>query len=318
LVDAVETLLCREIPDKLWHYSSFLGFQGIVDSGNIFATDIRFLNDSEEFQHARRILDQIADEISFSEPTCDIVKQGFKNLIKWAFEAGPLNSTSLQVFVACFSEAEDQLGQWRGYSKSSSGVSVALDLRNIRDSRAKDGLFVFAPCIYEDEEKRILLREVAEGCLSQLRGLIKAAYAAGMKHQQVAFDMELVKKEDPDGPDREEKLDKSTMWMIYHLLRVTALMKNSAFREEKEWRLVLPALKNFRSVDPIKFRPGSISLVPYTTYSLRTTDTDRLPLGKVILGPGNHEHSVEAVSQFLRIRDIQAEVKNSIVPYRPS
>jgi Resolvase, N terminal domain len=53
-LDPVDELLRREIPGKLWHYTSVQGFHGIVSSRQIFATDVRYLNDSKEFTHARR------------------------------------------------------------------------------------------------------------------------------------------------------------------------------------------------------------------------------------------------------------------------
>src|SRR5580658_10274652 len=60
--DAVKELLNTQIPDKLWHYTSTRGFQDIVTSKKIFATDVRFLNDREEFTHARKIADEIIQE----------------------------------------------------------------------------------------------------------------------------------------------------------------------------------------------------------------------------------------------------------------
>ena len=49
----VKEWLNSPIPERLWHYTSIQGFCGITSSKNIFATDIRFLNDSSEFIHAR-------------------------------------------------------------------------------------------------------------------------------------------------------------------------------------------------------------------------------------------------------------------------
>ena len=52
---------CRPIPKKLWHYTSLAGFQGIVTTRKIFATDTRFLNDREEFSHAYKIATEVVE-----------------------------------------------------------------------------------------------------------------------------------------------------------------------------------------------------------------------------------------------------------------
>src|ERR1039457_3338216 len=44
--DPIHDWVYRPIPKKLWHYTSVQAFQGIIASGNIYATDVRFLNDT--------------------------------------------------------------------------------------------------------------------------------------------------------------------------------------------------------------------------------------------------------------------------------
>jgi hypothetical protein len=55
----IDELLNRPIPEKLWHYTSIQGFQAIVASKSMWATDLRFLNDREEFIHTRNIANKI-------------------------------------------------------------------------------------------------------------------------------------------------------------------------------------------------------------------------------------------------------------------
>jgi hypothetical protein len=52
---AVNDHISRPIPETLWHYTSFAGFQGIITSKQIWATEYRFLNDLEEFRHAKKL-----------------------------------------------------------------------------------------------------------------------------------------------------------------------------------------------------------------------------------------------------------------------
>ncbi len=107
-------------------------FQGIVESKKIFATDLRYLNDSQEFVHARELAWKLADEVLESSDSGVAVSGMFKNAMNLAFNTGPLRADRLQVMVASFSQARDQLSQWRGYSGASSGVSISFDLSTIR------------------------------------------------------------------------------------------------------------------------------------------------------------------------------------------
>jgi hypothetical protein len=132
--NSLSGLLNKPIPEKLWHYTSIQGFHGIVTSKRIFATDVRFLNDSTELIHAREIAHQLVAETDEFAANLFPARNYSKKAFELAFESGPLSADRLQVFVASFSEAEDQLSQWCGYSQGTSGVSVAFNLGAFRPS----------------------------------------------------------------------------------------------------------------------------------------------------------------------------------------
>jgi hypothetical protein len=50
-----ESLIWR-LDDLIYHYTGLRGLIGIVESGKIWATDIRFLNDTGEATYARRAI----------------------------------------------------------------------------------------------------------------------------------------------------------------------------------------------------------------------------------------------------------------------
>ncbi len=131
----IDQLLNRPIPEKLWHYTSIQGFQAIVASKSIWATDLRFLNDREEFIHTRNIANKVVAAASELDANGFLNREFLAKAVTSAFDSGPLPNS--QVFVASFSASEDQLGQWRGYSHGSSGVSLAFDLKAFRPPTAK-------------------------------------------------------------------------------------------------------------------------------------------------------------------------------------
>jgi hypothetical protein len=112
--DVVNGHVSKPIPETLWHYTSFSGFHGIVTSKAIWATEYRFLNDREEFLHAKVLADRLVDEepefIGNRFPARDTLRKS----AGIAFNTGHMHGERLRVMVASFTEEGDQLSQWRG------------------------------------------------------------------------------------------------------------------------------------------------------------------------------------------------------------
>jgi len=317
---AVSKFLATPIPERLWHYTSFAGLTGIVESNSIYATDVRFLNDTEELVHARHLLEQIAEEEKEKiDDLSPLLTNALKTDIKWLFETGPLNTNFLQVFVACFSEAKDQLSQWRGYSGKTTGVSIGFDLQKLRPSFQRN-LVVFAPCIYEDSEKQLLLREVVKELFEGTAQLMRSVYAAGASSYKPEMAPEDGFEEwfdnSPECAEAIEQNKRNRMSAAFNLLHIAALMKHSAFREEREWRLALPLLKGFNDQNiEMLFGAGISSLTPRTRQQL---PSDIAPITEVILGPGSHSCSIDAAEKYFATRNLQPRITQSNVPFRPT
>jgi hypothetical protein len=55
----------RTTPTELFHYTSYAGLLGILESGEFWATSIHCLNDSREFAHGRELAKHaLADWVS--------------------------------------------------------------------------------------------------------------------------------------------------------------------------------------------------------------------------------------------------------------
>jgi hypothetical protein len=319
--DRILELLNTPIPHKLWHYTSVQGFQQIVASKSIWATDLRFLNDREEFVHTRRV----ADEIIAGSPELD--SDGFVNRnflergVKLAFDSGPL--TSSQIFVASFSASEDQLGQWRGYSHGSVGVSLAFDLRTIRPAAELGSLVSFAPCVYGTDDKRELVLDALNHFMDEVTsGRVKAFKAAcelNPEMRTAESKEQVVLEYFRDHPEEKPLLQEfaaATLKTRVDLMRIVALLKDRSFAEENEWRLVLPTLINEQTPakNPPQFRVGKTTLIPYIAHPF--SPPNPLPLVDIVLGPGADENSVFAAERFLKSQGLNLKARLSKVPYR--
>jgi Protein of unknown function (DUF2971) len=319
----IDELLKRTIPEKLWHYTSIQGFQGIVASKSVWATDLRFLNDREEFIHARNIANKIVSATAELDANGFLSREFLAKAVTLAFDSGPLANS--QVFVASFSAAEDQLGQWRAYSHGSSGVSLAFDLKAFRPPADTGTLVSFAPCVYDLVEKEELVLHALHHFREEVGGYRERAFKAACDlnpEKRMSKDKEQVVKEfleaNPSKKAPSEDFQAAVIKTRIDCLRIAALLKHSSFEEESEWRLVFPTLMD-RAIpmnNPPRFRAEKTTLIPYIAHPFSAVGP--LPLVDIILGPGSDENSVFAARRFLKSQDLNLEPRLSKVPYRAS
>lgn len=316
--EVVRQYVAVPIPEKLWHYTSYGAFEKILTSKAIWATDYRFLNDREEFNHCKKLAFELAQqEPEFIEqqlPARDFLIKG----LEVAFNSGPLEESRLRIMVASFSEHGDQLSQWRGYAGLSTGVSIGLDLRGLRPPEHVDTYVVFAPCVYTAGEKRALLKAIFEryyatigkhwnAVIADAKG--KLGLSQGEGHKIVsARNVELGKI-----------VSQSQIDLQADLLRVGPLMKDESFYEEKEWRLVLPSeMIRMPTRHKIEFRAVRDALVPYIAYPLLLERQEGPILcTDLILGPGSHPNAEVGVNLLFNSQMIPTRARASAVPYRP-
>jgi Protein of unknown function (DUF2971) len=271
----IAELLNAPIPEKLWHYTSIQGFRDIVLSKAMWATDVRFLNDREEFMHAGRIAREILEKTSELDTLGFVNRDFVAKAVELGFESGPM--AHAQFFVACFSASEDQLGQWRGYSHGTSSVSLAFALRNARPPGDSGSLVVFAPCVYDSADKEDLLLDALHHVRDEISGYRERIFKRACQRDPTkcgAANKESVVSEylkaNPTEQEPEEHFSNAALKTRADCFKLAGLLKNSSFKEEKEWRLVLPTLPEHSAPmkNPPQFRVAKNALVPYVPHPL--------------------------------------------------
>lgn len=331
--DPVHDWVNQRIPEKLWHYTSVQGFQGIIGSGSIYATDVRFLNDTEEFVHAQKV----ADELVENTPELGDLQFPLRASLKWAVEtifgSDFLNPNSAQIFVASFTDSEDDLSQWRGYSYGTYGVSISFDLRVFRPPVDSDSAVTLAPCIYDDGEKMKFIRhalhyfvhesqtwwvDAVREFLRNVSGEAKPSF-----DQIAAFTNKVF-----GSAEFKAQLRVGLIEARKRIFRLAGLLKHRAFHHEREWRLVLPISPDRDKTNllhPIRFRSTNAELVPYIAFPLGVVPassdpaalpTAVLPINDVMLGPGADKNDEIAALALLKLNSINAVPRLSGVPYR--
>lgn len=135
-----------EMPEILYHYTTWEGLRGIIESKSLWATNINFLNDRNEFRDSLRLLRNRIEEQDDS--TRAVSNERPEPLIE------VLSALSKNVYVASFSRNPDQLGQWRGYCTDDSAFSVGFNAGKIREqSKLVRSVSVLGECLYQEQQK---------------------------------------------------------------------------------------------------------------------------------------------------------------------
>lgn len=129
--------------DVLYHYTSLAGLTGILKSGRIRATISSLMNDRMETVHGKKAMDAVLSEDIERSLTRDDVRE---------------HSDDDPLFVACFSEAENDLGMWRNYGpRAGYAIGFKVDaLQRVRrmPGRGTGGVTLhkvsYKPDVYEE------------------------------------------------------------------------------------------------------------------------------------------------------------------------
>lgn len=114
-------------PEIIYHYTNADGLVGIVSSGSLWATDLRFVNDASELDHALKSMEAAIERARgrFTSPTQ-------ANLLDRLDDAVGHREMFPSVHSVSFSANGDLLSQWRAYGGDGGGYAIgfaSFDLR---------------------------------------------------------------------------------------------------------------------------------------------------------------------------------------------
>jgi len=285
--------LYAEIPKHtLFHYTSLNGVRGIIDSGSLRATEIRYFNDAAEMKHT---VDQLSPQTWFREGFGQSNPTLLNQLREWLSHrliAGHM------LYVGCFTANGNLLSQWRSYCPTAKGVSLGFDAAKLSASATRQS-WRLGKCIYDPEEQELIVTKILDE-IEDLAEKRRENTDLSKRHPTNSFH------------DVFEEIEAD-------LLLVAALLKHPAFREEQEWRLVSPVITNYVKA-PIEYREGPSMLVPYMNFQLPEAPDRRLDIEQVILGPTpNVNISMQSLSNYLSKSGAspRQSLASCQIPYRP-
>jgi hypothetical protein len=192
----------------------------------------------------------------------------------------------INVCVASFSRVSDSLSQWRAYGGPKSAFAIGFNGEYLASLLPKHKFFLVR-CVYDLEQQH----RIMEALVAEVYDQIIEGRRTGDVHPRKSGNMSAF------------------------LHRFAPILKDPAFADEQEWRIISRPLMN--SFEEFNFREGASALVPYYRLALKDDGVD-FQIDELVVGPTpNPALSVDSVGNFLvsqELRDVP--VRSSKVPYR--
>jgi hypothetical protein len=139
--------------DEVWHYTTAEGLIAILRDGKIFSTQVTCLNDNREQRYFGDLLHEAIKPLLTRN-----TDTGFAVFLKIADQAlAERDFSTAYHFVACFSEAADDLGQWRGYGGGSCGYAIGFKFDGLLEAIKSRPSALFLPMQYADKSHRLVV-----------------------------------------------------------------------------------------------------------------------------------------------------------------
>ena len=281
----------------LYHYTDATGLLGIVKNQEIWFTSIFHLNDSDELSYGLGmvldILHQISDESNSKIVTsfCDL----FERFVTHKY------GNLFGFYVASFSRAKDDLGQWRAYTANGKGFALGLapTLFHVVDkpNRKPHEAVFFSPVVYGKEIVVSRLRELIDRAISIVtRPKNVAAYDG---NNRLAF----------------EFFSEVAIHISSPLLWHAITSKHEAYQNEDEMRLIiLGGRENLRPYVEVRVRGGEF--VPFIRSEMLVQEKGAIT--ELVIGPSAAETTEDGLRVMLELYGIEHEslITHSSIPYR--
>jgi hypothetical protein len=244
-------------PGVLWYYTSASTFATIVKTKKIWSTQISCLNDTTEFRHSVRLLRD-----SFKPYIDGQYDENKKWLANYLYTNLKDDAERSQFFVMCMSNRKDDLSQWRAYGGGEGGVAIGLSPRRLITTDTSNFAYL-VPVSYDPQDQRSLVAEIATFALR--------FFCEGLKQRP--------------GANRETWAFAFLTAFRDSVLYLAPILKDPAFFQEEEWRLICSLGAADKKKIEIKQRQTLISR------HLPLSFGDKLPIREVLVGPCRHPNA---------------------------
>lgn len=289
------------IDKPLYHYTDANGLKGILESQTIWFTDFRHLNDPSELSHGMKICSQQIE--AFNKPSTGINE--FLEIIKSIYLPKCMDKNAL--YLACFSQNSDELGQWRAYGNDGRGYSIGFspslfqptdDTSEQKNENAFCAHVLYKKSDFIKRNKTILDEACSLMSDAETNSSLRLHDDNYWTKERTSFMLELA---------MEAMIPMMTNCMAF---------KHEAYKHECETRMFMIGLAE-GFFPHLKTRSRKDEIVPFVPYKLPLLHEGSVT--EIIIGPASSTHEIHGVKALLKSLKYKYEIpiRKSDIPYRP-
>jgi hypothetical protein len=125
-------------PPIIFHYTDDVGLRGILETGTLRLTDIFYLNDPSELRYGCKLDNEFMTAAKAAEAEERLAIEEFAGNLAGKLQHGIPQVANM--FVLSFSEAGDDLAQWRAYADNGRGFALGFDAHMLEQAFGQSGL----------------------------------------------------------------------------------------------------------------------------------------------------------------------------------
>lgn len=242
----------KDIPNRLWHYTSTDGAIGIIGESKIWFTDAAYMNDGSELRWGLQILDSVRKELSKDLPNevnseLSIIQEEALRLLSFH---GAL--------VFCMCEKPNLLNQWRYYGRDIVPYSIGFDPVLL----CQKDLYNFNSQLVRMEYNKKIQKDVLKKIIDTVKETLTSTKNLS-----------------------DDDAQKIRRYAAYEFLNVLMRFKHSSFESELEWRLVTQYTELMKRDTKLRYRSSNLGVVPYVEMKKIDDSEKNLPIREVCIGP---------------------------------
>jgi hypothetical protein len=172
------------------------------------------------------------------------------------------------ILITCFSKKHDLLSQWRAYGQDGEGIAIGFNYKKLRALNRNTANMEFSlkkniaieEVIYKENKQKEKLSALIQGCIMYIQNM---------------FEDEQVKAFDDFNEYFTDEFDSFCEVLVDYLENIACTIKNPAFSEEKEVRIIY---------DPKLHSPevtGDISLTESNKYFKETKEKNNFTINPI-------------------------------------
>lgn len=296
--------MSQKVRRPLYQYTDAAGLKGIIENQEVWFSSLFHLNDPSELRHGVDCaVEELRELRAVALQRGDNIIQTVCDQVERLVTHDP--RSELGFFVASFSRASDDLGQWRGYADDGRGFAVGLAPRLFQinetvDSTTPESNVFVAPVNYGDKATRIKQRQAIETAFDIILRTI---------HNPVCRRIIL-----QDNNQGDRFIGEMCVQLLVPLMWNSVTTKHSAYANEKEVRLII--LGHLPLFSKIEIRTRKGELVPFIRSPMATQNKGNIT--RVVIGPAAGPTAEDGVNNLLWAWGIDPtnRVFRSKIPYR--